>query len=130
GLAGRQLARLSAAEVDAVLSASKEAVSSLIRSHALPSYIVVTGSGRHFGVALEASLKIAEIAGLATAAFEPEELLHGRLHGTDPNSLVIMIAADDDDRDIAAHTATVMAERDVRVMLLNLTAIPTPFDWM
>ncbi|MEO3388095.1 SIS domain-containing protein [Mesorhizobium sp. CAU 1741] len=130
GLAGKQIGRLSVAEIEAVLEASKNAASSLLGSNALPSYIVVTGSGRHYGVALEASLKIAEIAGVATAAFEPEELLHGRLHGTDRNSLVIMIASDEEGRDLAAHTAAVMSDRDVKVVLLNLTATPTPFDWL
>jgi fructoselysine-6-P-deglycase FrlB-like protein len=129
-LAGRPVPRLSAPEVEGVLAAAQVAVLSLIRSGPLPSYIVVTGSDRHFGVALEASLKIAEIAGIATAAFEPEELLHGRLHGTDRHSLVIMIAADPAGRDLAAHTAATMADRDVRVLLLNMTDVPTPFDWL
>ena len=51
-------------------------------------YLVVSGTGRFFGIALEASLKIAEIAGLPTAGFETEELLHGRLHGLSANGLV------------------------------------------
>ncbi|MCC2613812.1 SIS domain-containing protein [Neorhizobium sp. Rsf11] len=129
GLARRDLPQLAAQSVDATTEASRMAVASLIGGQALPSYIVVTGSGRHFGVALEASLKIAEIAGVATAGFEPEELLHGRLHGTDANSLVIMIAADEQERDLASHTSVVMAERGVKVVLLNLTEAATPFDW-
>jgi fructoselysine-6-P-deglycase FrlB-like protein len=128
GLAERNLPALPSALADATLGASRKSVQALIREK-LPSYIVITGSGRHFGVALEASLKIAEIAGVPTAGFEPEELLHGRLHGTDADSLVIMIVADDEERNLASHTAVVMADRDVRVVLLNLTGTPTPYDW-
>jgi fructoselysine-6-P-deglycase FrlB-like protein len=129
-LAARSLPALSAGIASEVLRAAAKAVSVLLGSAVLPSYIVITGSGRHFGVALEASLKIAEIAGVATAGFEPEELLHGRLHGTDAGSLVIMIVADEAERDLASHTTVVMAERGVKVVLLNLTAAATPFDWM
>ena len=128
-LAKRDLPVLSSQSVNRTTEASRKAVKALIDGPNLPSYIVITGSGRHFGVALEASLKIAEIAGIATAGFEPEELLHGRLHGTDANSLVIMIAADEQERDLASHTAVVMAERGVEVVLLNLTEAVTPFDW-
>lgn len=130
GLTGRDLTALSPADIETVLEASQKAVQFLLGSGVLPSYIVVTGSGRHYGVALEASLKIAEIAGVATAGFEPEELLHGRLHGTDAASLVIMIVADEAERDLASHTAVVMADRGVNVVLLNLTGDRTPFDWM
>lgn len=129
GLAKRDLPVLSSQSVNRTTEASRKAVKALIDGQDLPSYIVITGSGRHFGVALEASLKIAEIAGIATAGFEPEELLHGRLHGTDANSLVIMIAADAQERDLASHTAVVMAERGVEVVLMNLTEVATPFDW-
>jgi fructoselysine-6-P-deglycase FrlB-like protein len=129
-LAGRDLPALSADHIDRVLDLSREAVTELLGEKALPSYIVITGSGRHYGVALEASLKIAEIGGVATAGFEPEELLHGRLHGTDANSLVIMITADEAERDLASHTAVVMGERGVNVVLLNLTNAATPFDWL
>lgn len=130
GLAGRSLPAVSPADVEATLQASRKAVPALLGSGQLPAYIVITGSGRHFGVALEASLKIAEIAGVATAGFEPEELLHGRLHGTDSESLVIMVVADEEERNLASHTAVVMAERGVKVVLLNLTGAPTPFDWI
>ena len=128
GLAGCVLPQFSSATVDAVLLTSRTSVPALI-DRKLPSYIVITGSGRHFGVALEASLKIAEIAGVPTAGFDPEELLHGRLHGTDGDSLVIMIVSDEAERSLASRTAVVMAERGVRVVLLNLTGEATPFDW-
>jgi fructoselysine-6-P-deglycase FrlB-like protein len=93
-------------------------------------YLVVSGEGRFYGIALEASLKVAEIAGLPTAAFETEELLHGRLHGLGPNSLVIMIASNGSEVEAAKATAIAMTKRGVRVLVLNLTASPTPYDWM
>lgn len=128
GLAELSLPEFSSGQIDRVLDAARTSVPTLI-GEKLPSYIVISGSGRHFGVALEASLKIAEIAGVPTAGFDPEELLHGRLHGTDAASLVIMIASDEEERNLASHTAVVMGERGVRVVLLNLTDAPTPFDW-
>lgn len=129
-LAGRDLPTLSSAAIAGALNASRAAVPALIGPEKTPVYIVITGSDRHFGVALEASLKIAEIAGVPTAGFEPEELLHGRLHGTDADSLVIMIVADEEERNLASHTAVIMAERGVKVVLLNLTGASTPFDWL
>ena len=93
-------------------------------------YLVVSGTGRFFGIALEASLKIAEIAGLPTAGFETEELLHGRLHGLSANGLVVMIAGDAGELEIAVATTRAMAERDVRVLVLNMTGSPSPWDWL
>jgi fructoselysine-6-P-deglycase FrlB-like protein len=125
---GQILPALAGAEIAATLEASQKATAALLSD--VPNYIAISGSGRHFGVALEGSLKIAEIAGVPTAGFEPEELLHGRLHGVDGRSLVIMIAADKAERELAAHTAKVMGERGVKVALLNLTGEATEHDWL
>ncbi len=121
GFSGKSLERR-------IVSAWTDA-SRLVESAGVPDYVIVAGSGPFFGVALEASLKLSEIAGLPAAGFETEELLHGRLHGAGPSSLSIMIAADDEERVVASRAATVMAERGVRVSVLNLTDTPTPFDW-
>jgi glucosamine--fructose-6-phosphate aminotransferase (isomerizing) len=92
--------------------------------------LLFTGEGRHFGTALEASLKLAEMTGVPTAAFPIEEAMHGRLHGLTARSLCIIIAADAAERRLAAHAAGVMAGLGVRILILNLTDEATPFDWL
>jgi glucosamine--fructose-6-phosphate aminotransferase (isomerizing) len=92
-------------------------------------YFVVAGSGRFFGIALEASLKIAEIAGLPTAGFETEELLHGRLHALGPQSLCVIIAGEEEELATARAAKRAMADRDVPIAVLNMTGAATPDDW-
>lgn len=92
--------------------------------------LLFVGEGRHVGTALEASLKIAEMTGVPAAAFPTEEAMHGRFHGLTAKSLCVMVAADDAERALAAHAAEVMAALGVRILILNLTAVPTPHDWV
>ncbi len=92
--------------------------------------MLFTGEGRHFGTALEASLKLAEMTGVPAAAFPTEEAMHGRLHGLTARSLCVMIAADAAERKLTAHAAGVMASLGVRILILNLTDEPTPHDWL
>jgi fructoselysine-6-P-deglycase FrlB-like protein len=92
--------------------------------------LLFTGEGRHFGTALEASLKLAEMTGVPAAAFPTEEAMHGRLHGLTARSLCVMIAADAAERQLAAHAAGVMASLGIRILILNLTDEPTPHDWL
>lgn len=92
--------------------------------------LLFTGEGRHFGTALEASLKLAEMTGVPAAAFPTEEAMHGRLHGLTARSLCVMIAADVAERKLAAHAADVMAALGIRILVLNLTSEPTRFDWL
>ncbi|MGX1791184.1 SIS domain-containing protein [Bosea sp. NPDC055332] len=92
--------------------------------------LLFTGEGRHVGTALEASLKLAEMTGVPAAAFPTEEAMHGRLHGLTARSLCVMIAADAAECRLAAHAAGVMVALGVRILVLNLTNEPTPFDWL
>lgn len=90
--------------------------------------VLIAGSDRFLGIALEASLKISEISGVPAAGFEIEELLHGRLHGMTARSCGIVIAADDGERELAARVVTVMRQRGARIVVLNMTGESTPFD--
>jgi len=128
-LGGQSLPTFAAGRITTLVSSAALASAKLVKSADPLEYIVISGSGRHFGVALEASLKISEIAGIASAAFEPEELLHGRLHGLNAQSCGIMIVADRQEREQAVRTASVMKQRGVRMIILNLTDEPTPYDW-
>lgn len=120
---------------------TEAALAELIEAAATPAFslaaeldavdgLLFTGEGRHFGTALEASLKIAEMTGVPAAAFPTEEAMHGRFHGLTAKSLCVMIVADTAERELAAHAAGVMASLGVRILILNLTDEPTPFDWL
>jgi len=54
---------------------------------------MVMGQGRHYATALEGSLKLSEICGVAAAAFDTEEAFHGRFHGLGGSSLALFVAA-------------------------------------
>jgi glucosamine--fructose-6-phosphate aminotransferase (isomerizing) len=93
-------------------------------------YVLVAGSGRHEATALEASLKISEIAGLPAAGFDTEEALHGRLHALSHRSLALFIAADPAELELAERAGKAMAKRGARLHIANLTSRPSEFDWM
>jgi fructoselysine-6-P-deglycase FrlB-like protein len=128
-LAGEALPAFDAAALDAVVTGSRAPAAALAATMDATDHLMVTGAGRFFGIALEASLKIAEIAGLPTAAFESEEAMHGRLHGMTAQSLGLLIAGDAAEREDALRIATAMAARSVAIRILDLTGAGTGFDW-
>ena len=93
-------------------------------------FVLFAGDAEHHATGLEASLKVAEVAGLPTAAFEIEETLHGRMHGLSTRSLALFLVATAARRDSVVNAARVMEERGVRVLLVNMTAEATPYDWV
>lgn len=106
------------------LAAAKD----LIARFGVPDYILVAGQATHLGTALEASLKIAEISGVPTAAFDTEEALHGHVYGTTDKSLVIAIAQTETEAKVAANLGEALAELGPRAVVLNLSGHPTRFD--
>ena len=78
--------------------------------------IVVAGRRAFHGIALEASLKISEMAGIPCAAFPTEELLHGRLHGVTAESLVMMLCGGPDEVAEARRVQAVMVRHGCRVI--------------
>lgn len=93
-------------------------------------YILVTGTGSDFGTALEASLKIAEIAGVPTAAFTLEETLHGRLHGLTQRSLCVVVVSDEATRHLARIVEAALAPLEVRVVVVEAGSGPhLPSPW-
>ncbi|WP_028033922.1 SIS domain-containing protein [Chelativorans sp. J32] len=111
------------------LARSRNAAARLAEEADGLDFLLFAGSGAHYATALESSLKVAEVAGLPTAAFPIEETLHGRLHGLGPLSLAIFIVAGEAEGRTARHAAEVMRERGVRALLVNLGREPSPFDW-
>jgi fructoselysine-6-P-deglycase FrlB-like protein len=81
--------------------------------------IMVAGRRAHHGIALEASLKIAEMAGIPTAAFQTEELLHGRLHGMTERSVAFVIAEGGRQLAEAELARAAMERRGCRVVIVD-----------
>jgi fructoselysine-6-P-deglycase FrlB-like protein len=87
------------------------------------------GQGRHCATALEGSLKLSEMAGLAAAASDTEEAFHGRFHGLGPRSVALFIAANAAEQAMAALGAAALEELGVRSRILNLAGTPAgPYD--
>jgi fructoselysine-6-P-deglycase FrlB-like protein len=87
------------------------------------------GQGRHYATALEGSLKLSEMAGLAAAASDTEEAFHGRFHGLGPRSVALFLAANAAEQAMAAVGAAALEELGVRSRILNLAGTPAgPYD--
>ncbi|HKU98892.1 MAG TPA: SIS domain-containing protein [Vineibacter sp.] len=95
------------------------AAAALVASLGDVDQIVVAGRRANHGIALEASLKISEMAGVPTAAFPTEELLHGRLHGLTARSVAFVITEGDHERAEAERATAVMAAHGCRLIIAD-----------
>jgi fructoselysine-6-P-deglycase FrlB-like protein len=86
--------------------------------------IVFAGRRGYHGIGLEGSLKVAEMAGVPTAAYPIEELLHGRLHGLTERSVTFIIANGDAELAEARRVEAVMAKRGCRVIVVDAANLP------
>ena len=116
------------AQLEQTAETGLAAAKDLVARFGVPDYILVAGQATHLGTALEASLKIAEISGVPTAAFDTEEALHGHVYGTTDKSLVISIAQTETEAKVAANLGEALAELGPRTVVLNLSGHPTRFD--
>ncbi|HEX2885436.1 SIS domain-containing protein [Vineibacter terrae] len=122
------------AMLQALVEPAREAAEALVPTLADVDQIVVAGRRSNHGLALEASLKIAEMAGIPTAAFPTEELLHGRLHGLTPRSVAFVIAEGKDEQEEARRAAAAMAARGCRLIVAGsghwpaASALPAPWQ--
>ena len=92
-------------------------------------FFMILGQERHYATALEGSLKISEMSGVAAAAFDTEEAFHGRFHGLSSFSAALFVAGTAAQYDMAAAGAAVLAELGIASRILNLTAsLPGPHD--
>jgi fructoselysine-6-P-deglycase FrlB-like protein len=108
-------------ELRALLAASEGVVAGIAGACADADFVMVMGQGRHHATALEASLKVAEMAGLAAAAFDTEEAFHGRFHGLGEKSAAFFIAADAAQHEIAVTGADALASLGIRCWIVNLS---------
>lgn len=91
----------------------------LASRYATVDHVMVVGAGRHFGTALEGSLKIQEMAGMRASAFDLEDALHGRFHGLDERSLAIAVVGEPDDEQLAIAMANVLSGLGVAAEVLS-----------
>jgi fructoselysine-6-P-deglycase FrlB-like protein len=117
-----------AAPMEIALAQSEAAALTLLQRYGIPDYIQVAGQMGHVGSALEASLKIAEITGVPTAAFDIEESLHGHVYGTTERSLVLVIARDAAEARVAENLGTALTALGPRLAICNFSQAPTRFD--
>jgi glucoselysine-6-phosphate deglycase len=118
-----------AAVLERTVETGRLAADELLQRIGVPDYIQIAGQAGHVGTALEASLKIAEISGVPTAAFDTEEALHGHCYGTTPLSLVIVIAQTADEAKVAANLGEALTPLGPRLAVCNLSGHATRFDW-
>jgi fructoselysine-6-P-deglycase FrlB-like protein len=101
----------------------------LAAAWAQTDFVMVLGQERHFSTALEGSLKVSEMSGIAAAAFDTEEALHGRFHGLGPASLALFVTATSGQLDLALTGARVLSDLGIGVRILNLDAASSsPYD--
>jgi fructoselysine-6-P-deglycase FrlB-like protein len=121
-ITGRKLAiRRFSGEFERLIEQSDSVVRDLTISHKQNDFIMVLGQERHLGTALEGSLKISEMSGVAAAAFDTEEAFHGRFHSLGPNSLALFIAATSQQFKLALTGADVLSDLGVAVQILNVS---------
>ncbi|OWJ65939.1 SIS domain-containing protein [Inquilinus limosus] len=118
-----------AAALERTVESARLAADGLLARYGVPDYILIAGQAGHVGTALEASLKIAEISGVPTAAFDTEEALHGHCYGTTAQSLVIVIAQTEAEASVAANLGEALTELGPRLAVCNLSDHATRFDW-
>jgi glucoselysine-6-phosphate deglycase len=113
------------AELSSLIDHCRIACKELARTFRGTDFVMVMGQGRHYGTALEGSLKITEMSGTPAAAFEIEEAFHGRFHGLSGKSLAMFVTASPDQQEMAASGAEVLSRLGVGVHILNLGGQPS-----
>jgi fructoselysine-6-P-deglycase FrlB-like protein len=113
-----------------LIAYARGAVAELAETCEGGDFFMVLGQERHYGTALEGSLKLSEMSGVPAAAFDTEEALHGRFHGLGMFSIALFIAATPVQHDLAATAADVLADLGIRGRILNLApSLPGPHDF-
>jgi len=111
-----------------LIEPARLAATALVPSLSDVDQIIVAGRAANYGVALEATLKITEMAGIPTSALPTEELLHGRLHGMTERSIALIIADGEHERTEARRARDVMARRNCRIEVIERPSALWPGD--
>jgi glucosamine--fructose-6-phosphate aminotransferase (isomerizing) len=112
-------------QLDTALAEWDAAAATLAERHAGAPHLMVLGQGRHLGTAHEAALKITEMSGIAAAAFDTEEALHGRFHALDATSPVFFIARAGSEQTVALGAASVLDALGIPHHVLRIDVEPT-----
>ncbi len=117
------------ADLSQLISYARGVVAELAETCEGSDFFMIMGQDRHYATALEASLKLSEMSGIAAAAFDTEEAFHGRFHGLGMFSVAVFVAATTAQYNVAAAGAAVLSTLGVRCRILNLAAcLPGPHD--
>lgn len=93
-------------------------------------FFMLMGQERHYGTALEGSLKLSEMSGVPAAAFDTEEAFHGRFHGLGMFSIGLFITATPAQYDLARTATEALTDLGIRSRILNLApSLPGPYDF-
>jgi fructoselysine-6-P-deglycase FrlB-like protein len=106
--------------------------------------LMFAGRRALYGIALEASLKISEMAGVPTATVPTEELLHGRLHGLTAESHPFLLVDGEAEAAEARNVPAVMLRHGCRVDVVDVgtrrrsgvsapwgaVGVVLPFQWL
>ena len=122
------------AELSQLIACARGAMEELADTCVDSDFILAMGQGRHYATALEGSLKISEMGGIASAGFDTEDAFHGRFHGLGPKSVALFITATATQQEMAATGAAVLSNLGVTSRVLNLTSTPpcphdVPLPW-
>lgn len=105
--------------LEPLVEPARAAAAALVPTLAEVDVVVVAGRRANNGISLEASLKIAEMAGIPSVALPTEELLHGRLHGLTRNSVAFVIGQGAEEIAEAQRVREVMKGRGCRVIVVD-----------
>jgi fructoselysine-6-P-deglycase FrlB-like protein len=116
-------------ELSRLIAYARGVVAELAEMREGCDFFMILGQERHYATALEGSLKISEMSGVAAAAFDTEEAFHGRFHGLSSFSAALFVAGTPAQYDMAAAGAAVLSDLGIASRILNLTAsLPGPHD--
>lgn len=116
-------------ELSRLIAYARGVVAELAEMREGCDFFMILGQERHYATALEGSLKISEMSGVAAAAFDTEEAFHGRFHGLSSFSAALFVAGTPAQYDLAAAGAAVLSDLGIASRILNLTAsLPGPHD--
>ena len=117
------------ADLSRLIAYARGAVAELAEVCEGSDFFMVMGQDRHYATALEASLNISEMSGIAAAAFDTEDAFHGRFHGLGMFSVALFVAATTVQYQLAATGAAALSDLGIRARILNLAAsLPGPHD--
>ncbi len=116
-------------ELSRLIAYARGVVAELAEMREGCDFFMILGQDRHYATALEGSLKISEMSGVAAAAFDTEDAFHGRFHGLSSFSAALFVAGTAAQYDMAAAGAAVLSDLGIAARILNLTAsLPGPHD--